>query len=255
MTKKPVSKLKKSLSTVVTAIIWVLIWQVLSTVAKTAGLSLLLPSPIETLKAFGELLTKSDFYISCGKTLLRVLVGWITGMLVGTLLGVLTHICRPLKTFLSPVLHIIKATPVASFIIAALVLMTSKYVPSFTGFLMSLPIVWGNITEGLSSPDKKLLEAAFFFRMTTANKIKYIYIPALKPYFSAAAVTSMGLSWKACVAAEVICTPSDSIGKGIYNAKVYLETPSLFAWTLAVIMLSIILESIIKRVIKLTIKN
>ena len=59
----------------------------------------------------------------------------------------------------------------------------------------------------------------------------------------------MGLSWKACIAAEVICTPNGSIGQGIYNAKIYLETPSLFAWTAAVILLSVLLEMLIKTII------
>lgn len=253
MKKKPEKKAAKALSTAIAVLIWVMLWQTLSAAAKRAGMSLLLPSPLETLKALAALLAKKSFYISCGKSLLRVIVGWITGLCVGTLLGILTSLFKPLKIFFAPVLHIVKATPVASFIIAALVLMSSKKVPSFTGFLISLPIVWTNITEGLSAPDAKLLEAAHFFRVKRTKLIKYIYFPALKPYLAAAATTSMGLSWKACIAAEVICTPNGSIGQGIYNAKIYLETPSLFAWTAAVILLSVLLERLIKTLIsKLT---
>lgn len=244
------AKTKKAVTAITVALIWAALWQVLSTVAKRAGLSLLLPSPSETAKALALLVTQKSFYLSCGKTLLRVLTGWLSGLIVGTLLGAVTSFCKPLKAFFAPFLHIVKATPVASFIIAALVLMSAQRVPSFTGFLMSLPVVWANISEGIAAPDKKLLEAAHFFKMSRRNTVKLIYIPAMKPYFAAAATTSMGLSWKACVAAEVICTPSGSVGQGIYNAKVYLETPSLFAWTAVVIIMSILLEALIKAVIK-----
>lgn len=249
MKKTPEKKYGKVFSTVISAVIWIMLWQILSTAAKRVGMSLLLPSPAETFKAFGELLLQKDFYASCGKSLLRVVVGWFTGLAAGTVLGVATSVCRPLKIFFAPFLHIVRATPVASFIIAALVLMSSQKVPSFTGFLISLPIVWANITEGISSPDEKMLEAAKFFKLKKTNLVRYIYIPAVKPYFAAAATTAMGLSWKACIAAEVICTPSGSIGQGIYNAKIYLETPSLFAWTAVVIILSVALEKIIKLII------
>ena len=249
MRKKPEKRTAKVLSTAISVLIWIVLWQALSNAAKRAGMSLLLPSPLETMRAFAELLTQKNFYASCGRSLLRVIVGWLTGLCAGSLLGIFTSIFKPLKTFFAPVLHIVKATPVASFIIAALVLMSSKKVPSFTGFLISLPIVWTNITEGISAPDSKLIEAAHFFNVKKKNLIKYIYIPALKPYIAAAATTSMGLSWKACIAAEVICTPNGSIGQGIYNAKIYLETPSLFAWTAAVILLSVLLEMLIKTII------
>ena len=52
----------------------------------------------------------------------------------------------------------------------------------------------------------------------------------------------LGLAWKAGVAAEVLCLPKNAIGAQVYYAKIYLETPSLFAWTLAVIALSFLLE-------------
>ncbi len=246
MNKTPKQKTAGALSTTVTVLLWVMLWQALSAAAKRNGMGLLLPSPAETLKALAQLMQTGSFYAACGKSLLRVIAGWFTGMSGGVLLAVLTSIFKPLKTFFSPVLHIVKATPVASFIIAALVVMSSKKVPSFTGFLISLPIVWGNITEGISAPDEKLLEAAHFFNVKKKNLVRYIYIPAIKPYFAAAATTSMGLSWKACIAAEIICTPSESVGQGIYNAKIYLETPSLFAWTATVILLSVILEKLIK---------
>ena len=235
MNKMPV-RLKKAMTALSVAVIWVLVWQALSAAASRGGLGLLLPAPLQTLAALGELVTQKSFYVSCAKTLLRVVTGWFFGLASGIILGILTFLSKALNALFSPVLHIVKATPVASFIIAALVLMSAQKVPAFTGFLITLPVVWANISEGLSAPDKK-------------HTVRFIYIPALKPYFAAAATTAMGLSWKACVAAEVICTPSGSIGQGIYNAKVYLETPSLFAWTGVVIILSIILEKIIKAVI------
>ena len=50
------------------------------------------------------------------------------------------------------------------------------------------------------------------------------------------------MCWKAGVAAEVIGVPKGSIGEKLYNAKIYLETPDLFAWTIVIIVISFVFE-------------
>ena len=233
--------------TAAAVLFWLAVWYILSEVI---SLELLVPSPAATVRALKELCVQKDFYVSCGKTLLRVLCGWGAGLAAGTVLALLTSVSRIAAAFLSPLLHIIRATPVASFIVLALVLMKNARVPVFTGALIAVPVVWGNISEGFASPDKKLLEMAHAFNMKKRTVFREIRLPAVLPYFAAAATTSMGLVWKACVAAEVICAPSDSIGSGIQNAKVYLETPSLFAWTLTVIVLSMLLEKAVGLILR-----
>lgn len=228
-------------------LVWLAVWYAVSEII---GLELLIPSPSAVLDSFITLIKEKEFYISCLNSLYKVIAGWSLGVISGTLIAVLTSLSRILRELLKPVLHIIKATPVASFIILALVLMSSAYVPVFTCALITVPVVWANISEGILSPDKKILEMAQFFGMPLKKRIEDIYIPAVLPYFSAAATTSMGLSWKAGIAAEVICTPSATIGAGIQNAKIYLETPSLFAWTLTVIVLSMLLEKLLTFILK-----
>ncbi len=221
---------------------WLGVWIALS---ELIGLELLVPSPAATLRAFSLLIREKEFYVSCLNSLVKVLTGWATGLAAGAVLGIVTSLSRMLRELFQPLLQIIKATPVASFIVLALVLMSSKKVPAFTCALITVPVVWANVSEGIASPDKRLLEMASFFNMPAGNKIRDIYIPSALPFFSAAARTTMGLAWKAGIAAEVICSPSGTIGAGIQNAKIYLETPSLFAWTVTVIALSFILEKLL----------
>ena len=237
----------KHLKTPLVLLFWLAVWY---GVSEIMGMEILFPSPYSVLNAFGQLATEKEFYISCFNSLYKVVLGWLAGLLAGVILGIITSLSGIIKALSEPVLHLIKATPVASFIVLALVLMSSKKVPVFTCALITVPIVWANISEGIASPDKKLLEMASFFRMSKKRMLKDIYIPAVLPYFSAAAKTAMGLSWKAGIAAEVICTPSETIGAGIQNAKVYLETPSLFAWTLTVIVLSVALEKLLGILLK-----
>ena len=46
------------------------------------------------------------------------------------------------------------------------------------------------------------------------------------------------------VAAEVIGIPDGSIGEKLYNAKVYLNTPDLFAWTVVIVLISLLFEKL-----------
>ena len=91
---------------------------------------------------------------------------------------------------------------------------------------------------------------ALTFRLTKETIAKNIIIPSVMPYFMAGAVTSMGMAWKAGVAAEVLCTPRLAIGSELNNSRVYLEVPELFAWTAMVIIMSILLENAFVRIMK-----
>ena len=74
--------------------------------------------------------------------------------------------------------------------------------------------------------------------MPFARRLRGIYLPAVLPHFRSAASLGLGLCWKSGVAAEVIGIPGGSIGEKLYKAKVYLATPDLFAWTVAIVLLS-----------------
>ena len=148
------------------------------------------------------------------------------------------------REFFSPAITMIKSTPVASFIILALVWLTGQRVPVFISFLMVLPVVYGNVSQGIREVDPKLLEMARIYGMNRQKRVLKIYIPSVLPYMMAACRTALGLSWKAGVAAEVIGVTKNSIGRQLYYSKIYLETADLFAWTAVVIIMSIALEKL-----------
>ena len=116
-------------------------------------------------------------------------------------------------------------------------------------FQALLPVVWGNLSRGIQETDPQLLEMAKAYRFSSFKTIRLIYIPSLHPYFLSAITTAMGLAWKSGVAAEVLCLPKQAIGTQIYNTKLYLEIPDLFAWTVVVILLSLALEKLLRVVL------
>ena len=134
-----------------------------------------------------------------------------------------------------------RAIPVASFIILLFVLMSKEHIPTVTSFLMVLPVVWANVDQGVRETDPALLEMARVFRLSPGRVFRHIRLPAVMPFFLAAARTGMGLAWKAGVAAEVLAAPRLGIGRALYEAKVYLESEELFAWTAVIVAISVLL--------------
>ena len=235
-------RIKKVLRKLIAAAVWVALWQLAFVLV---GQELLLPSPVHTLRRFLELGVTADFYRSASLSLLRIVQGFAAGVVVGVVAGILTARFALLYDFFHPAIGVIKATPVASFIILALVWIKRDNVPMFIAFLMVLPIVWANVSEGIHQTDKGLLEMARLFGFTKRRLVTKVYVPGVLPYFFAGCTTALGLAWKAGIAAEILSLPKHAVGTQLYYSKLYLETTDLFAWTVAVILMSMALEKLL----------
>ncbi len=234
--------IKKILKYTVIAAIWLTLWQI---VAMIVGKELLFPSPLSVLSRLLQMLSTADFYNTVGMSVLRVTLGMIIGLLIGALGGTLSAFIRPARDFFSPMLAIIKSTPVASFIILLVLWLSRDITPIVISAIMVLPVVWSNVEMGFSTTDKGLLEVAQVYNMPRGERITQIYLPNVYPYFLSAMRSSLGMSWKAGIAAEVLLQPLISIGRQISDAKYMLETVDLFAWTAVVIILSVIIEKLV----------
>ena len=220
-------------------VIWLLVWQGASMMLNQA---LLLPAPIAVAQRLGELVLTGSFWQSIGISLLRILLGFCLACTVGSGLAALALGFRRLQELLAPLMAMVKAVPVASFIILALVWLSSKQLSVFISFLMALPVIYYNVLDGLGHTDQKLLEMAQVFRIPLMRRITGIYLPQVLPYFQTACSLALGLCWKASIAAEVIGLPKNTIGEQLYYSKIYLEMQDLFAWTVVIVVVSIVLE-------------
>ena len=227
--------------------VWLLLWQLAS---MAVGLPLLLPSPLAVLLRLGQLCTGADFWLTVASSLLRILLGFLLGVLFGTALAGLCWRFRLIDVLARPLLGVLKSTPVASFIILALVWVKTTWLATVISFIMVLPLIYANVREGIDSADRQLLEMAQVFRLSRRKTFRYCYLPAILPFFLSAVSSALGFAWKSGIAAEVLGRPARAIGSQIYDSKIYLETPDLFAWTLVVILLSVLLERLAGRFVR-----
>ena len=143
MTASTISTKGKRIGTaLLAAAFWLLVWQGISLLVAQ---ELLVPAPLQVARTLGQLAGDARFWQAAGGSLLRVAVGFAAALAAGSLLAVLTVRFRAADVLLSPLLKIVRAAPVASFIILALVWIRTNTLPAFIAFLMVVPVVWGNV--------------------------------------------------------------------------------------------------------------
>lgn len=218
---------------------WLLVWQ---GVSQVLGQEILLVSPVSVLRRLLELAVTADFWSSIAFSIIRIMGGFLLAALLGILLGALAAGVSPVRQLLKPAVLTIKSIPVASFVILVLIWVPSENLSVVISFLMVFPVIYTNVLNGIESTDRKLLEMAEVFRISLPRRIRYIYASQVLPFFRAGCSVALGLCWKAGVAAEVIGIPDGSIGEQLYMAKVYLNTPDLFAWTIVIVLISLVFE-------------
>ncbi|MCG8569509.1 MAG: ABC transporter permease subunit [Spirochaetes bacterium] len=221
---------------------WSLLWAIIS----SATNSLIVPSPIDTGKVLLGLLLKGSTYKIMLDSLLRVLISLLVGIGLGIIFGILAGINDFVKRLFQPFILITKAVPVVCFIIILWLYIDKTLVPSICGILLCFPIIYTNILEGFAMVDQELISMSFVYQVPFTRILRKLYFPSILPYLFAAILTSVGICWKATIAAEVISILDGSMGMMIYSGKVLLEFDSVFAWTVLIIFCSLLIELLTK---------
>lgn len=221
---------------------WLLVWQF---AAMLMDQPLLLVSPWDTLKRLSSLVLEPIFWKSIAFSVGKIMLGFGLSCVLGIVLAALAYRFRPVRQLLSPLTATIKAIPVASFVILALLWVSSKNLSILISVMIGFPVIYLNTLTGLDSIDHKLVEMAQVFRVPLRKKIGVVYFSQVLPFLRSGLNVAVGLCWKSGVAAEVIGIPSGSVGQQLYNAKVYLETADLFCWTVVIVLLSVACEKLL----------
>ncbi len=239
---------KKIIKAMLIATFWLLAWEAASRLVSRNNelLLLILPSPLTVFKKWCEIAFTEAFIEAELLTLARIFIGFFFGVIGGFFLGILTHVSKILYSLLSPILKIIRAVPVVAIIILMYLFFSSATLPVFIVFLMVMPLVWQTVHDGLENTDKQYLEMAQVFQISGYKTIFKIKLPLILPSLITACVNALGLAWKSGVAAEVICLPKTSLGTLLWHGKGSINFDDVYAVTLTVVVLSIIIEFLLK---------
>ena len=211
----------------------------------------MLVGPIEVLHRLFELMFEEEFLSSILFTLKRITTGFLIALVLSLVTAPLSFRFRWFSNLMTPLIAALKATPVASITILLLVWISSKNLSIAISFMMVFPIMHTTIEKALDEVDPKLIDMMELYDVKGYKRIRYVYFSEVLPYFESGIKSSLSLAWKSGIAAEVIAIPNGSIGEKLFEAKVYLSTGDLFAWTILIVLLAFLFEKFFLFLIRL----
>ncbi len=215
------------------------VWKILSLVMKSG---IIFPPPEQVFLVFIKKLPTVSFWKNTGISALRVTEGFLLSLMTGIAAGILCGSYAGLNSFMKPFISLVRVVPVLSIILIAVIWLDSPQVPVFVSFLMAFPIITGNTIEGMNSRDRKLDQMAEIYGLEKKARLVSVTIPQLFPFISAAVKTSLGLTWKVVIAAEILSLPRYGIGSAMQNSQLQIETADVFSWTVAAVAVSALFE-------------
>lgn len=153
------------------AVFWLAVWQVL---AHMVDSRILIASPMETVRALVRLIGEQSFWSSVLFSLLRIQAGFLLAVFVGSLLAAGSYFFSPLGVIFLPFFRLLKAIPIASCVILALLWIRSENLSILIAFLFVIPIIYINVLQGLKETDRGLLEMAQVYRLPFLRRLRYI---------------------------------------------------------------------------------
>jgi NitT/TauT family transport system permease protein len=219
------------------------VWQV---AALYVASEIILPAPVPVARELAVLIKTPRFLQALGLSFLRLVVALVFSAPLGIIAGLAAGLNKRAAAFLRPFFSLISATPVMSVILIAYLVFGSERTPVFTAFLVVFPVMAANTIEGVKAIDTKLIELFDVYKIPAKDRLQFLYIPSLLPFFAGGLRSALSLCWKVVVAAEVLVQPAAALGTGMQSAKAHLQTPELFAWTIATVAAAAASEGLLK---------
>lgn len=250
MPMQPLFEQKRTISRprkIAIIVFWLVVWEVADRLINNR---LVLAGPVRVVQALVDQLANLNFWVICGSSFGRLACGFLLSFAISVVLAVLAHRFSLLRDFVDPIVSMLKTVPMISFVIMLLIWVGNQMLTVYLALLVVLPFIYTATLAGLENADAKMLEMADAYQLSRWKRFVYVYRPALMPFLLSSCKVALGMSWKTGIMAEVIGTPKPSIGREMYLAKSYLDTPDLFAWTVVVIVLSLVFEKVFMLVLE-----
>lgn len=221
-----------------------LVWQAASSILAE---SFILPSPADVAADMVRFVASPSFASTITATCARSLTAFLISVSLSLFLGVASGSRADIESAIKPWMSIIKATPVVSFILLALLWFGSSFVPVFVSVLMTIPVMTEAILQGMKNTDPRILDMARAYRFSRVRVLLHVRLPSVLPFFLGGAGSALGLTWKVVVAGEILGSPRYGIGSAMQTAKTHLETQRVFTLTICAVILSALTEILFTR--------
>lgn len=240
MNKRPISE---RMGRFLALFFWIACWEL---AAHVVHIPYIFAAPSEVLLRLIELCGELSFWQTLATSFFGITAGLLIALIGGITLAYSAHLSQMLRTLIEPLIYVMKAVPVASFVIVVLLWLPSRYLSLVISCIMALPLVFEHTLLALHTLDQDLMEMAYVFQIPFQQRFVGMYLPHALPHMRAMLNVCIGLSWKSGIAAELIGIVHMTIGAELYQAKMLLDAASVFAWTVALVLLSVSVHMLVR---------
>ena len=186
-----------------------------------------------------------------GLTFLRLILVILACLILGIFLALLSFLSYRFKSFLKPIMALLKTLPIAVVIILLLVMFTREYAPIIIVGVVVLPLIYTGTLNGLENIDSYIIDEVKMLSNNSFSIIKDIYIPLSFLHIITSLIQSFGLGLKVLVMAEYLAQPKYSIGNEIVFYKdIAVEMEYVYAWSIVLILIVLVVEFLISYLTK-----
>lgn len=208
--------------------------------------SLVLPSLAETGTTFWSMLVGGKIVPALLQTAGNAALGWVFGMMAGSLAGTAAGLKTEVRLTLQPVSIVLLGIPAIAWIVLALLWFGGRWAVVFTIAIATAPIVFAAALQGARSLDGDLARMARAFRAPVSAMALDVYGPHMFTHLFPALATTLAMSWKVSVMAELL-SGSGGIGDGIATARAQVDTAATMAWVLVVVFMLVVFDNLLLR--------
>jgi len=204
----------------------------------------LLPGPSTVFKTFGELWSTGEVPGAFATTLTRIGIGFSIAFVVGIGIGMLMQ-NRFLNGFFRDAVTIGVTTPGLIWaLITAIIFGNRTAGPIIAIVLTTFAIITVNVSEGIKSLPKDLIDMGKSFRVGVLHRNREIVIPHLAPFIFTAVRFGFSIAWKITVLTEVF-SASQGIGFEMRTATQLFRLDEFLTWILAFYVFALFLEKVV----------
>jgi NitT/TauT family transport system permease protein len=216
-------------------LVWILVYQ-------GVNHDLIMPSLKNVLLSVFDILSTKSSVLMILATLFRLCISILMALVFAILFGILAGLFKNVSTFLKPYITILRTVPVISITVILFILLGYEIAPFIITFLMVFPIVFQATEDGIKSIDNELIDVYKLEEHHLVIATKDLYFPLIKPYLFLSLLQSFGLGVKVLVMAEYLSQTKNSIGNALYLARINIEYQYVYAWTIVLILISLVFE-------------
>jgi NitT/TauT family transport system permease protein len=203
----------------------------------------IMPPPLRSGEAIVKAVTEN--YVDILLTLGRLLVSVAFALVVGSLIGALMALVRPLQPFLKSVVIIDTGVPALSWMLFAIFWFGDAEARVFFILAMILlPFYALNVYDGIRALSTDLVEMVETFRPSRFQLLRLLVLPHVVPYVLMTTRSIIGYATRMTVFAELVSVNS-GMGARMSLAQNNFEMEGVIAWTVLLVILNLLLQALV----------